>query len=257
MTKSEKSPAKRFSTRAAYYDQYRPGYPAELLGFLKDECGFSPSSVVADIGSGTGILSRLFLRNGNTVFCVEPNKEMREIAEDLLKQYPEFKSVNGFAEATELDEDSVDFITVGQAFHWFDTDKSKLEFRRILKPGGWVIIVWNDRKTDATPFLKAYEDLLLSFGTDYKEADCKNFETKTFVSFFGKDGYRLKTFDNFQIFDYEALKGRLHSSSYVPTKDEPGYVEMIKELHSIFVKHQSDGKVVFEYDTKAYYGRIE
>ncbi|HEX3034835.1 MAG TPA: methyltransferase domain-containing protein [Thermodesulfobacteriota bacterium] len=252
----ETAPTQRFSTRAKYYDQYRPGYPEEIISFLKGECGLSSSSIIADIGSGTGILSRLFLRNGNIVFGIEPNREMREVAEELLKEYPNFRSVNGNAEATNLDGKRVDFATAGQAFHWFGVEKSKEEFRRILKPGGWVVLIWNDRRTDSTPFLQAYEGLLINFGTDYKKVDFKNFDAGVFTSFFDKEGFNVRLFDNFQIFDLESLKGRVNSSSYVPAEGDPKHGQMMEELSRIFFKYQSDGKVMLEYDTKVYYGRI-
>jgi len=255
--KTKSVPTKRFSERAGYYNRYRPRYPEGVIELLKTECGLEPSSVIADIGSGTGILSEMLLKNGNIVFAVEPNKEMRKVAEDLLKEYSNFKSVDGTAESTILNDHSVDLITVGHAFHWFDVNESKVEFARILRPGGWVVLIWNDRRTDTTPFLRAYEDLLLKFGTDYKEVNPANFDDRVLIPFFGKGGFRVKLFDNFQVFDFEGLKGRLLSSSYVPMEGHPGYEAMMKELERIFLAYQSDGKVIFEYDTRVYYGRIE
>lgn len=254
---NEINPTKRFSVRAEYYNKYRPGYPAEILQFLESECRLAPSSVIADVGSGTGILSRLFLDNGNMVYGVEPNKEMRDIAEELMSGYPNFKSVNGAAELTTLEKNSVDFITAGQAFHWFDVDKSKKEFQRIVISGGWVVLLWNDRRTDATPFLRAYEDMLLKFATDYAKLDSANFNHKNINRFFSEGDFRLKVLNNSQVFNYESLKGRLLSMSYVPMEGHPNYKPMMKELARIFNEWQKDGKVVFEYDTKMYYGRIE
>jgi SAM-dependent methyltransferase len=250
-------PTKRFSTRAQYYHKYRPGYPGEVIDLLKSECGLKPSSVIADVGSGTGILSELFLKNGNIVFGVEPNKEMREVAEKLLKEYSNFISIDGTAESTTLEDRSVDFVTVGHAFHWFDINRAKEEFIRILKPKGWVVLIWNGRRTDTTPFLRAYENLLLKFGTDYKKVNPANFDEKSLVPFFGRAGFRLKLFENFQVFGYEGLKGRLLSSSYVPMEGHPNFEAMMKELDRIFLAFQVDGKVMFEYDTKVYYGQIE
>lgn len=132
---------KRFSKHAEYYDKYRPGYPESLLAYFDSEVGFSPKSIVADIGSGTGILSAMFLKNGNMVFGVEPNEDMRRIAEANLGSYPNFRSVDGSAESTNLRESSVDFITAGQSFHWFDRPRARKEFRRILRNEGWVVLV--------------------------------------------------------------------------------------------------------------------
>ena len=249
-------PTKRFSTRAQYYNKYRPKYPRAIIKLLRAECGLSSSSMIADIGSGTGILSRLFLKNDNIVLGVEPNKEMRKIAEKLLKDYSNFKSVAGAAESSNLKDQSVDFITSGQAFHWFHTNKSRKEFLRILKPNGWVVLIWNDRKTD-TPFLKAYDNLLYKFGIDYKEVNQQIPDERNFDKFFGHDSFQLKIFGNFQVFNFDSLKGRVLSSSYAPMKGHPNYEQMMRNLHRIFLEYQSDSKVRFEYDTKVYYGQFK
>lgn len=254
--KTKSAPTLRFSERARYYNRYRPGYPSGVMELMKEKCGLKPSWVVADIGSGTGILTEMLLKNGNAVFAVEPNIEMRKIAEELLKGYPNFKSVDGTAESTTLGDDSVHMITVGHAFHWFKVKESRAEFSRIIKRGGWVVLIWNNRRTDSTPFLRAYEDLLLRFGTDYREVNPTNFDDRVLTYFFGKGGFRVEVFNNTQVFDLEGLKGRLLSSSYVPMEGHPNYEEMIKELERIFHLHQSDGRVVFEYDTRVYYGGI-
>ncbi len=250
-------PTKRFSKRARYYDKYRPNYPSAIIRLLRAECGLLSSSVIADIGSGTGILSRLFLKNENIVFGVEPNKEMRKVAQKLLKEYPGFKSLDGSAESTNLESQSVDFITAGQAFHWFDMNKSRKEFLRILKPKGWVILIWNDRRVDSTAFLRAYDELLYKFGTDYKKVKQQIPENRVLADFFGHNSYRVKIYQNLQVFDLRGLKGRVLSSSYAPMKDNPNYEPMMSELRRIFLEFEADGKVKFDYNTKVYYGQIE
>jgi ubiquinone/menaquinone biosynthesis C-methylase UbiE len=159
----------RFSSRVDTYVRFRPSYPKQIVETLEKHCGFTDHSVVADIASGTGIFTKLLLEHGNRVYGVEPNAEMRRAGEEFLAAYPNFTSVTGTAEATTLSSYSVDFVTAAQSGHWFDRQKSRQEFARILKPEGWAVLVWNERKTDSTPFLRDYEDLLLRYGTDYNE----------------------------------------------------------------------------------------
>lgn len=245
----------RFSNRVDNYVRYRPNYPPGLIDILKSDCGLEAEATVADIGSGTGILSEMFLKNGNLVVGVEPNEAMRKSAERLLVSYPKFKSVSGTAEATTLAPDSVDFITAAQAFHWFDRAKAKKEFSRILKPQGWVVLVWNERRLDSTPFLRTYEKFLLRYGTDYEKVRHENVAAEI-GDFFEPRPFRLKTFENFQHFDFEALRGRLFSASYVPAPDHPCAPEMLAELRQIFDAHQAGGIVSFEYDTRVFYGQL-
>jgi len=247
-------PVKRFSKRVETYSKYRPGYPPAVVDFLTAQCGLSPDSVIADVGSGTGILSELFLKNGNQVFGVEPNREMREAGERILADYSSFKSVEGSAESTSLSDKSVDFITAAQAFHWFDHERTRTEFARILKPYGWIILLWNERRTDSTPFLRDYEELLLAYGTDYKEVRHENVY-ESIAAFFAPQTINLQSFENKQVFDYDGLKGRLVSSSYVPAPGQPHFAEMLDALQILFELHQEDGHVVVEYDTRVYYGR--
>ena len=245
----------RFSNRVGNYLRYRPRYPAEIVEVLKAECGLRPTSIIADVGSGTGFLAELFLSNGNQVFGIEPNREMREAGEQLLGSYPKFVSVAATAEATALLEASVDVVTAGQAFHWFDRERCRTEFRRILRPGGWVVLVWNDRRTDSTPFLAEYEQLLQTYGTDYAKVDHKQIDGAVLREFFRQDPLR-KSFPAFQQFDLASLRGRLLSSSYVPDAGQPRHIEMLEALQTLFDKHQEGGKVVFEYDTILYYSRL-
>ncbi|HKS26359.1 MAG TPA: class I SAM-dependent methyltransferase [Pyrinomonadaceae bacterium] len=252
-----RNPTERFSTRVDNYVKYRPGYPQDVLKLLREECGLNTSSVIADVGSGTGKLSELFLKNGNTVYGVEPNRAMREAGELLLSAYPNFKSVDGTAEETTLDEGSVDFITAGQAFHWFDRARARREFLRILRPEGWTVFLWNERLTDTTAFLVAYEKMLIRYGTDYETVNHTNIDDHVISEFFRPGHFRLKIFKTRQVFDFESLKGRLLSSSYVPEEGEPNYALMLEELERIFKAHETDGEVAFEYDTKVYYGQLE
>ena len=246
----------RFSNRVEQYIKHRPSYPVEIIEFFESELRLTPSSVVADIGSGTGKLSELFLRQGNQVFGVEPNQAMREAAERLLKPYPNFKSTSGTAEATTLESGSIDLAIAGQSFHWFDVASAKTEFARILKPQAWAALVWNNRRTDSTPFLRAYEHLLQTFGTDYREVAHQNVSDEVFQMFFAPAGFEHKVFENQQVFDYESLRGRLLSSSYAPLAGHPNHQPMIAELRRIFDEFQEDSHVSFDYDTGIYYGHV-
>jgi SAM-dependent methyltransferase len=246
----------RFSDRVENYVRYRPGYPPEALEALRTECGLTSEHVVADIASGTGIWTRRLLENGNRVFGVEPNAEMREAGERLLAEFPAFKSVAGSAEATRLAYQSVDFVTAAQAAHWFDREGSRREFVRILKPGGWLVLLWNERLTDSTPFLRDYEQLLLTYGTDYEEVRHEK-TTDAVNEFFDPMPYVERVFPNRQVFDYAGLEGRLLSSSYAPGPGEPKHAPMLEELRRIFDIHAIDGTATFEYKTRVYFGRLQ
>ncbi|MGP8070251.1 MAG: methyltransferase domain-containing protein [Candidatus Bathyarchaeia archaeon] len=248
----ENDPRKRFSRRAEYYSRYRPSYPKSLLSYLEQDLCFSQASVVADVGSGTGILSKLLLENGNIVFGVEPNGDMRRTAEANLAKYPNYRSIGGSAESTTLEDGSVDFITAGQSFHWFNPEQAKAEFRRVLRREGWVVLIWNTRRT-STPFLQAY-DALVSWIPDNQRARHEDLGDQAFRSFLGD--YRAVKLDNSQELDYEGLVGRLLSSSYAPLRGEPLFDEMITKVTDLFNRHQVDGVVTLDYVTEVYAGQL-
>lgn len=248
----EEDSKKRFSNRAENYKKYRPHYPSEIIDFLTDTHILNKDSVVADIGSGTGFLSELFLQNGNLVYCVEPNDNMRQAAEQSFKTLPNFRSINGSAEATELSENQVDIITVAQAFHWFDIDEIRVEFSRILKNNGYVILIWNVRKNDANEFMKSYEDLLNKYG----KSKISHGDKIRIERFFSNGKFQTKIFKYSQILDFEGLKGRMLSSSYIPTEEDPNFKDMISELKNVFDKNQINGHIEIPYDTEVYYGQL-
>jgi SAM-dependent methyltransferase len=245
----------RFSNRVENYVRYRPGYPPEVLRALKTECGLSARHAIADIASGTGIWTRMLLENGNPVYGVEPNAEMRAAGERLLAGFPNFTSVAGTAEATTLPDHSVDFVTAAQAAHWFDRAGARQEFVRILKPGGWLMLMWNERITDSTPFLRDYEQLLLKYGTDYQEIRHER-TTDEINQFFEPAPFEERIFDMRQEFEYAGVEGRLLSSSYAPGPEHPQHVPMVRELRRIFDIHAVDGHATFEYKTRVFFGRI-
>lgn len=248
-------PTRRFSNRVQNYLRYRPRYPSAIIPLLETECGLTRESVIADLGSGTGLLSELFLKNGNRVIGVEPNTEMRVAGEELLANYSEFSSVNGMAEATTLSDQSVDFVAAGQAFHWFDRERARPEFSRILKPSGWVVLAWNGFRVESGPLMAAYQELLLRHGTDYQEVR-RELDSGDLESFFASESCRSAHFHFQQLFDYAGLEGRLLSSSFIPEPGHPNYEPMLRELREIFEAHQKDGKVAFEYETEIYYGQL-
>jgi ubiquinone/menaquinone biosynthesis C-methylase UbiE len=249
-------PTQRFSSRVENYVKYRPGYPIEVITTLREECQLTSASVIADIGSGTGILTELFLTNGNPVYAIEPNAEMRAAGERLLAEYPRLHSLAGRAEATTLADQSVDFIVAGQAFHWFDHERTRHEFTRILKPGGWVLLVWNERETQATPFLAAYEELLQRFSVDYAQVDHRQVDPVALGAFYGPKGFKTRSFNHQQVFDFAGIRGRLLSSSYAPEPGHLNYEPMLAELEKIFQAHQVDSQIAFVYDTKMYFGLL-
>lgn len=245
----------RFSDRVANYVLYRPGYPPEVVRTLISECGLAPSHTIADIASGTGIWTRRLLENGNPVIGVEPNAEMRAAGERLLEAFPNFTSIAATAESTTLSDHSVDFVTAAQAAHWFDRVRARHEFVRILKPGGWLVLLWNERLTDSTPFLRDYEQLLLQYGTDYQEIRHER-TTAAVNEFFDPEPFQERAFAMSQEFDYRGIEGRLLSSSYAPGPEHPQHKPMLHELRRIFDAHAVAGRAAFEYKTRMYFGRL-
>jgi SAM-dependent methyltransferase len=249
-------PKERFSNRAENYVKYRPHYPIEILDFLKKEICCQKEDVISDIGSGTGILSELFLKNGNVVFGVEPNKKMREAGKEYLKNYENFKSNDGSAENTGLANESIDMIVVGQAFHWFDVLKCKTEFQRILKNKKNVLLIWNERILDDSGFMSDYESIIQKCIKDYGEVTHRRVDENKIKLFFSTDQLNLKCFHNSQKLDFDGLMGRTLSASYTPTEDS-SYFNMFREdLKNIFSKFQKGGIVEMIYKTKLYWGNL-
>ncbi|HEV2294025.1 MAG TPA: class I SAM-dependent methyltransferase [Tepidisphaeraceae bacterium] len=249
-------PTRRFSSRVADYVKYRPAYPPQLVDLCRREMGLQHASVVADVGSGTGISTELFLRNGNTVFGVEPNAEMRAAAEGLLSpRYPNFHSVNGTAEATTLADGSVDLVLAAQAFHWFDQPAVAREFRRVVRAGGHVVIAWNDRKADRSPLLAGYDELLRAHGTDYKRVSKTTTSVNDLQRVFDIP-FRRGAFPNEQRFDFEGFRGRAMSASYAPLPGHPSHQPFVDGLRNLFDTHERGGEVVFEYETEVFFGRV-
>lgn len=248
-------PTERFSNRVENYVKYRPSYPPALVDLLASRCGLTPDSTIADVGSGTGLLTQLFLQRGYRVYGVEPNGGMRQAGERFLQGYPGFTSVAATAESTTLPDSSIDLVTAGQAFHWFDFAAARREFVRILKPGSHVALIWNDRQNDATSFLHEYESLLETYCADYGDVKSENLGEADFAAWFGGE-MQTATFDNSQRMDFEGLRGRLLSSSYAPLPGHPNFEPMMEALRQLFERYQVDGHVDFLYTTVVYFGSL-
>jgi len=249
-------PTKRFTDRVSNYVKYRPGYPKEVIDHLEKECHLSAQSAIADIGSGTGIFTKLLVERGYNVYAVEPNDAMREEADRQLKHFPAYRSMAGRADLTGLASQSIDMVVCAQAFHWFNTPETKAEFQRILKPGGQVALIWNNRDIEADAFAAAYDALLKTLGGDYEKINHQNLVEADFVKFYKNGQYKLTKFPNQQIFDFEQLAGRAFSSSYIPAEDTKAGKAFKGKLQMIFDTHQCDGRVVFKYDTEVYLGKV-
>jgi SAM-dependent methyltransferase len=245
----------RFTNRVDDYIRYRPGYPPQVVDLLVRECNLGPRSVVADVGSGTGILSKLLLDTGAQVIGIEPNAAMRAAAERDLGASPRFRSVDGSAEATGLEASSVDLVTAAQAFHWFDPARARAEAARVLRRPGFVVLVWNNRAD--TPFNDDYEAMLERLAPDYANVRERDRAAEPKIrAFFAPAEVRSATFANEQSFDEVGLRGRLTSSSYAPQPGDPLYEPILARLGEIFASHARDGRITLAYDTVVFWGQL-
>jgi SAM-dependent methyltransferase len=247
-----KSSTERFSDRVEQYNRYRPRYPNALLDFLVSKTPVP--ATIADIGSGTGILSGQLLQFGYQVMAVEPNKPMREAAEARLSQDQAFHSVDGTAENTTLPSFSVDAVTCAQSFHWFDRAKCRTEFDRILRPKGLIALIWNDRSRQ-DPLMEQYDELLIRFVPEYPNCAHRRVSPAGIVEFFANGSFELFTFPNHQFLTRDEFLGRLVSSSYVPLAGEPGHKELIEACNALFDQFAVNGSIRFLYETQIYLGR--
>jgi ubiquinone/menaquinone biosynthesis C-methylase UbiE len=248
-------PKTRFSDRVESYVKYRPSYPSEVIDFIIGHFEVDRDTVIADIGSGTGIFSRLLAGHVSTIYGVEPNPKMREAAESGLNDIPSFRSVDGSAESTNLHSHSVNLITCAQAFHWFDRERAKVEFRRILKPGGKVLILWNTRMMNSD-FAVRFDQLLKDYGKDYKEIDHRNITVEVLSTFFADGIVHRRTFHHVQTLDHDALIGRLRSVSYFPLPGEKNHDILVSGIEDLFDEYNENGFVHFHYMADLYWGSV-
>ena len=247
----------RFSNRVDNYVRYRPGYPPEVIGVLQRDTALKRDHVVADIGSGTGISTKLFLDHGNTVYGVEPNQAMRSAAEKSFAGNSRFHSVDGTAESTTLTDGNVDFVIAGQAFHWFDRPKTRRGVFANPAPGGYVVLMWNTRRTATTPFLRDYEQLICDFASDYRQVDHRHIDEAKIKSFFAPSQFQYRRLDNQQTLDCAGLIGRLASSSYMPSESHPQYPIVTAAVERLFAQYAQSNQVEIEYDLELYLGQLD
>jgi len=251
--------AQRFTSRVPYYHLYRPRYPQAITALLADVIGLTPASVIADIGAGTGISCEPFLDYGCAVTAVEPNPDMRAVSEQYYGQNPRFNAISGTAESTSLPDACVEIVTAGQAFHWFDYPQARVEFARILKPGGWIVLLWNDREDGLSPFMDAFNIVLNDYDIEKATiARAKDFiyTDQDIAKFYDSAGFEKRQLDNPISYTWEQAVGRALSASYAPLHDHPTHADFVTTLRAAFDAHQRDGVVWMHYITQVYYGRV-
>jgi len=248
--------AERFSNRVADYVRYRPGYPDALFEWLHEAQGVPRDAVVADIGAGTGIATRAWLRCGHPVVAVEPNAAMREALAGALAGEAGLRVGDGSAEATGLAPASVDLVASAQAFHWFEPGATRREWARILRPGGLACVFWNSRVASASPFLHDYEALLHAYGEDYARVAERHPDDAAMQAWFGPGFRAMARFAHAQPLDFQALYGRLRSSSSTPPPGNPRHAPMRDALRRVFDKHAEQGMIRFDYLTRVFVGTL-
>lgn len=250
----------RFDDRATDYARHRPGYAPGLVPALRTARGLPTGALVADIGCGTGLLAESFLAEGCRVAGVEPSAPMRAQALARLGGDARFTCRDGRAEATGLPAGVAQAVVAGQAFHWFDAAAARGEFARILAPGGWVALVWNERLGVGSPLLAGYEELLVAHCPDYGPMSRREDGAERAAEFFGAgrvDAGRMATLllDNPQSLDWEGFAGRARSASYVPAAG-PGHAALFAALRALFDRHARGGRVDFTLRTVVFHGTL-
>ena len=249
-------PTERFSTRAESYRLHRPNYPNEIVDLLRRECNLTSNSLVVDIAAGTGLLTKIFLESDHQVIAIEPNEQMRAVCAKLATRFPQLQCFNATAEATGLPNHSVDLITVAQALHWFQLDQARAEFARILRPGGWCAVIYNNRQMKGDAFHEGYERILTEFGIDYLLVQRQHMTSEKLIAFFTPNQMHQAMFPNEQLLDLKALEGRIISSSYMPQPGNEKYPAMQAAIKKLFAANQVDGHARMQYDCIVSYGQL-
>ena len=245
----------KFDNKGKLYAKGRPGYPNKLFEHLIENNIISNNSTVADIGSGTGLFTVQLSPSVGKIYAVEPNGDMRRVAEERYEEYDNTVSVDGTAENTSLGEKSVDFVTVAQAFHWFDRPSFKIECQRILKPNGKILLVWNDRDTSSELIKENYE-INCCFCPDFKGSSSGiDFDREAFTDFFEGD-FEVVSFRNDLTYNLDAFVARCLSSSYAPKQDDASYEPYVRALEELFGRYESDGTIPYPYIARCYIGSV-
>jgi len=250
-------PTARFTDRADAYRRARPGYPLEVNEWLRDLLPPGPDANVADVGSGTGIFTRLLLDHGYRVWAVEPNAAMRAKAESDLARTPGFTSVDATAEHTKLPDRSMSLYTAAQAFHWFEPVAARREAMRILRPGASVFLIWNQLDTHASLFARDYRALLLQHCPTYASIAERHGIDDRDRAFWGDAEPRRATAKHAQSLSAAGLADRVRSSSYAPKPDDPHHDALFRELAQLFTKYQANGVVELPYRCDGYWGVLK
>jgi SAM-dependent methyltransferase len=237
-------PRDRFTGLAATYQRNRPSYPAPLFDWLLALSAPGTPRVVADVGCGTGIATRLLAARGLDVVGIDPNEDMLAAAR---AEVGPARFVRGDAETTGLADASVDLVTCAQSFHWFDADRAAAEFRRVLRPGGWCAAWWNDRAS--SPLNDEYERLLLAYCEEYA-AQTGVDESAAFRRAAAGE-LRTAAFANSQRLDREGYLGRVASSSYV-RHGTARRDEFFREIEALFARHERGGEVEIRYECRVF-----
>ncbi|WP_449536373.1 class I SAM-dependent methyltransferase [Ferdinandcohnia sp. Marseille-Q9671] len=247
----------KFTDKAEIYAKYRPSYPNEYIEYVISEANLTKESMIADIGSGTGILSKQLLEKGYTVIGVEPNDDMRTVAEQTLMPGSRYISVKAAAESTTLEDNSIDLVTVGQAFHWFHMKKFKLECQRILKQDAKVSLVWNSRDSssdinkESAVVCQQYCPNFKGFSGGMEEKPIP------FHEFFKEGKYDVTFFRNDLEFDVDGFLGRYLSASYSPKENDKEYDSFIAALTDLFDKYSNNGMITIPNITRSYLGIVK
>ena len=245
----------RFSGKAGVYAKARPNYAQDFFDWLYSNYVLTSDTVIADIGSGTGLLTKALVEKDIHVYAVEPNEDMRNVAESSLKDNKYFHSINGTAESTGLPEGSIDIITVAQAFHWFDVEAFKKECKRILRPQGKVVLVWNQRDS-ASYFVKVNSEIFKKYCPNFTGFSGGIEENDNNIELFFDKKYSRFHFTNNLTFDKDGFINRCLSASYALKKSDEKFDIFVQELEVLFNSYSEAGLLTMPNETVAYVGEL-